>query len=84
MVTVEEQSSSSSGVPVQHAVVMSVDGQQQLAESDKAPEASATTPHPPPAMAVHLPEELMSSVLVFLRMKDMLEWRIVSSSTKAM
>lgn len=36
------------------------------------------------AMAVPLPEELMSSVLVFLRMKDLLEWRVVSSSTKAM
>eukprot|EP00752_Nemacystus_decipiens_P015667 g13981.t1 len=35
-------------------------------------------------MAMPLPEELMSSVLVFLRMKDMLEWRVVSSSTKAM
>ncbi|CAM9464313.1 unnamed protein product [Ectocarpus fasciculatus] len=46
-------------------------------------------PEPPieparPAMAMPLPEELMSSVLVFLRMKDMLEWRVVSSSTKAM
>ncbi|CAN0137508.1 unnamed protein product [Ectocarpus sp. 6 AP-2014] len=37
-----------------------------------------------PAMAMPLPEELMSSVLVFLRMKDMLQWRVVSSSTKAM
>ena len=36
------------------------------------------------AMAMPLPEELMSSVLVFLRMKDLLEWRIVSSSTKTM
>lgn len=35
-------------------------------------------------MAMPLPEELMSSVLVFLRMKDMLEWRLVSSTTKAM
>lgn len=35
-------------------------------------------------MAVPLPEELMSTALVFLRMKDLLEWRIVSSSTKTM
>eukprot|EP00903_Cladosiphon_okamuranus_P019471 g17905.t1 len=43
------------------------------------------TKEPPrSAMAMPLPEELMSSVLVFLRMKDMLEWRLVSGSTKAM
>lgn len=36
------------------------------------------------AVAVPLPEELMSSVLVYLRMKDMLEWRAVSSLTQAM
>lgn len=41
-------------------------------------------PLPARAMAMPLPEELMSSVLVFLRMKDLLEWRIVSSSTKTM
>lgn len=37
-----------------------------------------------PLTATRLPEELMSSVLVFLRMKDLLEWRIVANSTKAM
>lgn len=41
-------------------------------------------PLPARSMAMPLPEELMSSVLVFLRMKDLLEWRIVSSSTKTM
>lgn len=60
---------------------MSEDGQQQgvFEEPDKPPEVSALL-----TMALPLPEELMSSVLVFLRMKDMLEWRVVSTSTKAM
>lgn len=38
----------------------------------------------PPMGATRLPEELMSSVLAFLRMKDLLEWRIVANSTKSM
>lgn len=78
MVSVEEE-----GVSGVQQTVMSADGQQQQSvfeeEPDKPPEAPA-----PPAMAMPLPEELMSSVLVFLRMKDMLEWRVVSSSTKSM
>lgn len=54
--------------------------QQQVFEEEPEPPAESARP----AMAIPLPEELMSSVLVFLRMKDMLEWRVVSSSTKAM
>lgn len=34
--------------------------------------------------ATNLPEDLMSSALVFLRMRDLLEWRIVATSTTAM
>lgn len=55
--------------------------QQQAVEEEPDPPAE---PGPRPAMAIPLPEELMSSVLVFLRMKDMLEWRLVSGSTKSM
>lgn len=58
------------------------DQDQQQPVFDEEPEPPAEPARP--AMAMPLPEELMSSVLVFLRMKDMLEWRVVSSSTKAM
>ncbi|CAB1115178.1 unnamed protein product [Ectocarpus sp. CCAP 1310/34] len=54
--------------------------QQQGLEQEPEPHIEPVRP----AMAMPLPEELMSSVLVFLRMKDMLQWRVVSSSTKAM
>lgn len=61
---------------------MSSDQDQQQLTFEEEPEPPAEPARP--AMAVPLPEELMSSVLVFLRMKDMLEWRAVSTSTKAM
>lgn len=48
-------------------------------ETGRAAEAAV-----PPETVMPLPEELMSSVLAFLRMKDMLQWRAVTSSTKVM
>lgn len=47
-------------------------------------ERAPTEHHDKPMRATHLPEELMSSVLVFLRMRDLLGWRCVATSTKAM
>jgi len=61
---------------------MSDDLQQPVFEEESEPPAEAV--RPAPATAMPLPEELMSSVLVFLRMKDMLQWRAVANSTKVM
>ena len=54
--------------------------QQPVFEEEPEPPAEPVRP----ATAMPLPEELMSSVLVFLRMKDMLQWRAVANSTKVM
>ncbi len=55
-------------------------GQQVLEQGPEAPAEVVVSP----ATAMPLPEELMSSVLAFLRMKDMLQWRAVTSSTQVM